>query len=322
MKLSRNLLTRIYKWANRAEENFLTEAFAHLLDHLCEHAPRGAARILQQFGIEISPAHVGSLRITTQATGAYGRPDMEIRAEGRLLTFIESKVQDKVRPGQLAAYRQQLKESGLPQTRLILITRYPITLPPREPPPDKAVRWYQVAEELEADSRHKLIDHPVCKFLVAQFCGFLREKNMTMDHVGPELIDGAHAMTSLLAMVREAMVPCKLKVTPARSERHIGYNLQKKQFFFGLYWKEPQILVFFARYGVSPDAAKRAGGGEVVKVKLKKPGEKKRRESYSWRRRADLTDKNIDFFNRSKGQQQSYIAEFFSSSLAKARAVS
>jgi hypothetical protein len=41
----KNLLVRLHKWAIQ-KENFLTEAFAHLLVHLLEREPDVAAKII------------------------------------------------------------------------------------------------------------------------------------------------------------------------------------------------------------------------------------------------------------------------------------
>ena len=54
-----NLLIQLRRWANRQDENFTTDAFVHLLNHLVTFQPSAAMRVL---------THLTGNRIPEQAS--------------------------------------------------------------------------------------------------------------------------------------------------------------------------------------------------------------------------------------------------------------
>ena len=85
----------------------------------------------------MSIGRLKELAITTQVTTENGRPDLELRTSDSLV-YVEAKVGSDLRPRQLTCYPDELKRSGVLNTTLILLTRYPPELPPSESPPEAA----------------------------------------------------------------------------------------------------------------------------------------------------------------------------------------
>jgi hypothetical protein len=95
-----NLLVSLQKWAERQDENFTTDAFAHLLRRLVEYDFKLARDILRRITggwLSLTDQECGAVRIDTQETVEKGRLDIrvsslnhlgvievKVRAEGRL----------------------------------------------------------------------------------------------------------------------------------------------------------------------------------------------------------------------------------------------
>ena len=77
-----NLLSQLYKWTSRQDENYVTDAFAHLLRHLREHQPSDVIHILSRLTgdrLRVVTEDISEVAITTQVTTERGRPDLEIQ---------------------------------------------------------------------------------------------------------------------------------------------------------------------------------------------------------------------------------------------------
>jgi hypothetical protein len=127
-----NLFLRLHKWAWRQDENFLTESLAVVLEQLLVLAPavgtRLVARVTGGF-IDLRPGDASEIEIRTQVEAGSGRPDLAIRSPHRLV-LVEVKAESELRAGQLEGYRVILNGSGIEQTQLVLLTRYPeVSLP-------------------------------------------------------------------------------------------------------------------------------------------------------------------------------------------------
>jgi hypothetical protein len=304
-----NLLVRLDRWVRRQGENFLTEAFAHQLRHLLRHEPEAAVRLLKALRIDVDPGDARSVRVTTQVTVTRGRPDLEFRASD-LLAYVEAKVGGTAGLGQLRRYRQELADSGVPRTRLVLLTRYAVALP--EVLSDVCcMQWHQVAECLEEELSGASLKQPISVYLVQQFIGLLRARNMTVDRVGPELVRGLHALMSLRTMLREALAAHGLKGKQAKSAKRMGYNWEGIRYFLGLEYIRPQVLVFIVK-GVDGEAAKQLAVGRVVVVRKKGVAE------HRWWSELPLNPDAGDFLNLPKADQQRRLADFVTSSLSAA----
>src|SRR3982751_1135786 len=97
-----NLFLRLHKWASRQDENFLTESLAVVLEQLLVLAPGVGVRLVSRLTgglIELLPEEASLVEVATQVERVVGRPDLEIRAPGRL-TWIEVKAESELRVGQ------------------------------------------------------------------------------------------------------------------------------------------------------------------------------------------------------------------------------
>src|SRR4051812_36406286 len=91
---SNNLLVNLHRYSSRQDENFVTEAFAHLVRHLLENEPDVAVRILARLSggaLSATAESAPAITVTTQVTTAQGRPDIEITAVDTLV-YVEAKV--------------------------------------------------------------------------------------------------------------------------------------------------------------------------------------------------------------------------------------
>jgi hypothetical protein len=314
-----NLLLRLHKWAVRQDENFLTEALAHLLQHLLDEEPEAAVRLLESLTagfFRLRPADARQVELRTQIILAEGTPDLEIRTT-RQLAFVEVKSESAVDEGQLGRYRRLLAGSGIPSTALILLTRYPANLREGGERPDTFVRWYQVAEWLDEES-HRYRFKPVSSYLVSQFLGFLGARNMVMGQVTWELFGGARALRTLADMLYETAAACGLQAQLFGRWDYMGIkmgpNLKQPDYYIGLYYDRPEILFFETWYKrVDPEVAARFGIDGVFEWKTG--------SGHGWRRTLDLQSEEAHFSVRSKARQMQLLEEFLRECLDTVRRI-
>ncbi len=311
----RNLLTRLHKWASRQDENFVSEVFAFLLQQLLEEEPEAAVRLLNQMTngfFNLTPPEAGAVEVRTQVVLGEGRPDLEIRTS-RQLAYIEVKVEAEVNLEQLARYRRMLGESGAQSTALVLLTRYPITLPEADERPDFAVRWFQIAEWIN-EQRGTHAFKPVSGYLVEQFLDFLGEKNMIMEQVTWELAGGIRALRTLVDMLLEAAAACAVRARQSASPTYMGIELERPRYCAGIYFDRPEFLVFETHYQkVDPALAARLGVAGVYEWESE-PG-------HGWRRELSLESEEVHFFARSKASQLQLLENFLRECLTTVRQI-
>lgn len=312
-----NLLVRLHKWAYRQDENFLTEAFAHLLTYLLAHEPEAAVGLLNDitggfFSEEGKPAR--GIKVRTQVTTSEGKPDLEVRSTTpSRMVFIEVKSESPVKLDQLRRYQAALQANACP-SRLVLLTRHPTNLGENDPHPDKVVRWHQVAAWLE-DHHGQYNFKPVSSHLVGQFLGFLTERNMTMSQVSWELPSGVRALRRLADMLYEAASACGVEAQIWGNALYCGVYLNRRDYWLGISFDEPEILVFHTyNRKVDPEAAARLEEGEVLPWKEDPT-------TFYWLNRLDLQSEEVHFFARSKVSQVTVLEEFLNRCLRCARQV-
>jgi hypothetical protein len=297
--LSNNLLSALYKWAHRQDENFLTEAFVHLLQHLLDFAPASGIEIIGKItcgACFLRPEEADLISISTQVDTEIGRPDIEVRTQD-CLVYIEAKKESGLGHKQLERYRAKLLSSGYTTTKLVLLTRYPVTYDNDGERPDVELRWMQIAEWLEKLQTNS----PVTDFLIKQFLTFLYERGIRMEKVGWELPEGQRSLRSLLAMVGEAISSNNLKIyQKSAGWDWIGYYLESKASFIGYYFDEPEILRFEATLQILPEPEKITRGELIGK---------------QWINRLNLTSEEKGFFfAQSKMNQFKLIEKFLEDS--------
>ncbi len=305
-----NLLIRLHKWAARQGENFLTESFAFLLQHLLDNEPEASVRLVGLITngfIQLRPEESKVLEVRTQVTFGEGTPDLQLRT-ARQLAFIEVKSDSELAPGQLRRYRRILLASGFPETMLGLLTRYPSPIEEGAERPDVSLRWYEVAEWIQVE-RQRYSFKPISSFLVEQFLGLLGAKNMVMGQVTWELSGGVRALYSLTNMLFEAATACGWKAQVSGGRDYMGVRLDGNSYWTGIYYDRPEILCFETNYAfIDKEAAQKLESGTVFEWESEEG-------KFGWRRELNLEAEDIHFFARSKASQLQLLEAFLRENL-------
>lgn len=308
---SKNLLVRLHKWAARQDENFITECFAHLVQHLIDNEPEAACNLLSRLTdgvIRAKPSDLRFVEVNTQITTREGKPDLEISIPN-VIALIEIKSESEPNPDQLRRYRAHLAKSGAATTRLILLTRYPADIAEPDCKPDLYLRWYQVAEWIGQEQHHYSFK-AVSNYLVDQLIGFFGYRNMTMGQVTWELASGVRSLRMLTDMLFEAANACKLKAQIWGNSQKMGVRLSDRRYWFGIWLDRPEILV------LSTDCAKI----DKDRAALAAQG-----EDFVWQSgdyfgvhiSIDLNSEEVHFFARSKASQLQFLEDFLKDGLAR-----
>jgi hypothetical protein len=229
------------------------------------------------------------------------------------LAFIEVKSESAASSAQLEKYRKLLDESGVLHTRLVLLTRHLVDLDPANLVGVHCVRWYQVADWLEAE-RVQYTFKAVSAYLVQQFLGLLGTKGMTMGQVTWELAGGIRALRNFMNMLVEAAQAAGVKVQAKAYTGETGVFLDGHNYWVGINYDYPDRLLFQTwNRPVSPGAAETLGVGEVHEWNNKK--------GHGWARELDLTAENVHFYARPRASQMQLLETFIRESMEMARKV-
>lgn len=316
MAPSTNLFVRLHKWATRQDENFLTESLAVVLEQLLVFAPGVGTRLVARLTggfIALPPGDATAVEVRTQVQSGEGRPDLEVRSPHKL-AYVEVKAESELRTGQLEGYRVLLSQSGIEQTRLVLLTRYPEAFAAGDTPPDVQLRWFEVADWLEAELPEAQAAGDIPGYLVRQFLDFLEARNMTLVQVGKFMPEGLRALSNLMNMLVEAAGACQVPAKKLPGWTEMGLYLDGKKFWVGVSYDEPEYLTFNTCCRIDRDAAARLGVGELSEESWV-PGRAR------WSRWAELDSEEVHFFSRSKVSQMQWLEAFLRDCLATARAI-
>jgi hypothetical protein len=310
-----NLFLRLHKWAARQDENYLTESLAVVLEQLLVLAPDVGTRLVELLTggfLGVPAENAGAIQVRTQVETGQGRPDLEMSIPHRLV-WVEVKAESTLRTGQLEGYRTLLAEQGVPQTRLILLTRYAEEFQPGEARPDLEVRWYEFAGWLEDELAAAETAGAVSGFLAQQFLDFLRARGMTLTQVGKYMPDGLRAWGNLLNMLCEAAAACKVAAVLSADWESIGVKLDRK-YWVGVNYADPDKLWFGTRCRIDPEAVAKLGIGELTEESWV-PGR------YRWWKGVELDSEAIHFFSLHKVKQMEWLEGFLRECLAQARSI-
>jgi hypothetical protein len=315
--ITSNLLLSLHRWASSQDENFTTDAFAHVIRELVARDRASAARVLAKLaGLQgwmpmlLQGPGTSGVEITTQEPAERSIPDITIKAPNTLV-YVEVKTESAVDVDQLERHRLALDASPEENKRLVLLTRMPAPIIELQGRVDVAVRWFEVAEWLESEL--DVTQHPqreVTAFLIEQFLDFLRARRMTMEQVSWQLVEGIRSLNSLMDMLAEAIEASRLKTKAALGG--IGHNghlfvMSNREFWIGVNYKEPDTVRFEA-YEVDKALAERIGHGEV----------KTKNGVHQWRNRLSLVGESVHFFALSKPSQILCLEAFLRESLEMA----
>jgi hypothetical protein len=316
---SDNLLSALHRWASRQDENFITDAFSHLLRRLLlMDRPTGLNLIAWltegAFVFELEDARAVS--VSTQVTTVLGRPDVEIRTSDHLI-YIEAKVESEPGDRQLERYLEQLDNEAQNQTAkktLVLLTRYPQEIAPDLADRVIRKRWYQVADVLVKSLASRGTRDPISAFLCQQFIDFLQTRGVTMEKVQWEMPSGVKSLRSLIGMLAEALAALQRPIAKSPAWEWVGYYLvdaenKKKPYFAGLYYDRPEVLVFETNeVAVVPNAVELAGCGKLIADRYRPGGAK-------WVNELVLDSEEVHFFALSRERQMQTLEQFLQKSL-------
>ena len=254
-----NVLSSLSKYGSSADENYLTESLVFLVRLLLERAPEEGLALVNLLSGDSQGALFSDpqlLEISTQITVEQGRPDIEIRDGSDVLVYVEVKHDSGLGWDQLERYHAELLKSGIPTTRLVLLTRSRYSSPPTTLPPSEYyhLRWYEIYNRLSTME----ISDEVCEYFVRCLMDFLEEKKMSMKLVGWEYITGVPALLDLTEMMEAAIA---VVMPDAGRKRTAGWSWRgfylEEVYFFGVRYTEPMLVVFEDDRGNNPSFKRR-----------------------------------------------------------------
>jgi hypothetical protein len=325
-----NLFVHLNRWAFRQNENFITEALVYLLKFLLHEEPYIASKLLNYLTggfLTIRPEDSKNVKVKTQTIIDEGIPDIEIKFDDYLI-YIEAKVDSELGINQLSNYRKVLENSGVKNTRLIFLSRYPLSSS-ENGTPDKAIRWYQIADWIKSISRQNKPTE-ISQFLIRQFIGLLDDQNMVLSKVRSEISSGLNSymqrtgdvasslqrmrnfskldsipdlkpLSDLLKLMKEAFGVIKVKPRLESGKTKggwAGFVFKELAYCFCIYYAQPEIVVFETVY-LKIDTQKFDGSfGKLWEE----------RKNIRWKAELDLSEE--DFFTKRKHDQLNVLETF------------
>lgn len=341
-----NLFFNLHKWAVRQDENFTTESFAYLLNHLLTYEPIIAINILRKMTdgfLNLKQDQAEKVHITTQTIIDEGKPDIEISMD-EFLIYVEVKIDSEIGANQLTKYKDSLNNTKDKKTCLILLSRYPLTSSINGEP-DYAIRWYQIADWLENElNNHQIND--VTKYFIDQFYGFLKRRNLTISKVKSEVSNGLksyqkrfgdiaeslkrmrsfekmnsdkdlHPLRDLLKLIDQALTSIETETKPRLESGKmkggwVGYVFERVKYAVCVYYSQPENLVF-ETFNLKIDLNKYDGELGVIWQEGKK---------INWKNELNLADLDIQFFSSTKKTQLKIIEDFLKQSYQYSKTIS
>lgn len=336
MQKDNNLLIQLFKWATHQEENFTTEALAHLLGHLAARSPDAAFPLFSLLSgdvLNLAPDELHALEIQTQRSWTpWGTPDISIQGED-VFWLVEVKVAAPIDPDQLRAYLEILTNDRRPRKGLTLLATE--SAPARTPGGVHHVRWFDIADRLDLVREEVGGEDPVTKHLLARLSGYLANRRLAVAAVRSPLSEGIRAfekragqrlvfdlpatkpvvsaeeelspLWTLLQLMREAW----RDVRPDDDLRYgsgqhsggwIGWNVNRMTYFVSVLYPNPEVVgfqLYLEGPGVDPDRWD-SSRGELVRVLGR----------YRWNDYLDLASQGLDFFSSTKKTQRQLLAGF------------
>ncbi len=310
MQSSNNLLVALSRWASGQQENFLSDAFVHLMNALAQEAPAAFSTLLERMtdGIIVPTADSArAFRITSQVSTPLGTPDIEITGPG-CYALIEVKDQSEVSVEQLERYSRLIEQSDAGRKSLVLLTRHHfadlgISSPLR------SIRWTQIAEWL-TDAIAKFRLDPASLYTVKQFLGFLEAKGMSVNRTGWEMVAGIQQFKNFKVLLREAMESAGAhRIWSAYGADFNGWAIpygsaNSSTFYAFVHFEEPEILRFLCKATHVLDQHKPewvVDSGDRLALG----------------RSLDLSAEEVHFFSRNLDSQRTVLEEFVASCLAQ-----
>lgn len=321
MPESNNLLTALHKWAHRQDENFITDAFAHLLRHLLEAAPPIACEVLRLLipdDVSLQPEECSEVTVTTQSPSETGTPDMTV-AWGTSLLFIEAKVDSGFGTSQLPRYRKlldkQLESGNVENGWLTTLTRRHVPDSAMMESGCRSVRWQTVVEHLDRLS-DEVIPDPVTRHLIQQFTAFIRQRMIEMQQITPELTAGVASLRRMLEMINQSLKDQEISIHQKMSGWYkVGYWLNRKRWRVFISYRHPHVVVF----ETSDVPISELHKAQISTGEFHKPTKGNKR--LQWLNRLDLNDNDGEFYGLSPHGQKDRLDSFIRTSVEIAQQI-
>ena len=253
---SPNLFETLSKYGSREAEDYLTESFVILMKILLEQRPAVGLRLLNTVcGLTeaVKFENPDLIQLSTQSPIEAGILDVEVRSGSDILVYIEIKHDAPLGEGQLEYYKAHLDRSDVAYKVLVLLTRslasgQETTLPKNA---YHHICWYDVYGELTAIKSE--VDGDTSTFLIDEFLTFLEEKQMSLERVGWEYINGVSSLIALSNLLEVAILEAAPDINLRRTggSYWLGFRLDGK-YYCGIRYAEPLIVVFENNVGIDP----------------------------------------------------------------------
>ncbi len=251
-----NVFSALSTYGLSGEENYLTKSFVFLLKLLIQRMPDTSVQLLNRLTGPL-PQHAITqpqrVVIVSQPRLGAGWADIGIMEAGDTSIYVEVKHDAPLAYRQLEDYFDALKQLGLANARLVLLTRsrasaHETTLSPEN---YHHVCWYEVYNWLDGIGDCDEVSH----YFINDFKHFLEEKNMSLKKVTWEYIQGTEAISNLTTMMETAVK----EVIKASFKRTAGWTWRGFYFdnyFFAIRFSNPLIITFENNMGNKPTAVR------------------------------------------------------------------
>lgn len=253
--MAQKVFSSLFRYTNWQEENFLAETFSYLLSLILEKEPGAGIKILANLSGENSHtwfSYSSRISIANQVTVDEDRPDLVIETDKGKVIVILLTQNSCSSLEQLGRY-SSLKQSGDKETQLVLLTRSRASLQETRSRKERfhQVCWYQISAWL---SQAGFTDQGVC-FLTRQFLDYLQDKEISMEKISRDQLEGLPAQVNLARMLGVAIaeaLPAE-KSSKTAGWKSIGYSLEESDdLWIGFHFREPNSILFEQGNGKTP----------------------------------------------------------------------
>jgi len=231
------------KYNSAIDENYLTESFVFVINSLLARERPIGLKILTQLCVkdnEFSFDIGEDVSVSTQETTEQGRPDIKVSSPNKLI-YIEVKHDSPLGHQQLVRYKRALEVSPVTIKHVVLLTRFAIDFEEQEERPYKHVYWREVYKWLE----NTRAQNPICVYLIDSFKSFLEVKQMSIQKVGWEYINGVPALNNLITMIEVAVQGANLSIYGKSAGWDFkGFWLENKKIACYVYYDNHLLITF------------------------------------------------------------------------------
>ena len=241
-----NIFSALAKYNSAIDENYLTESFVFVINTLLQQERSIGIEILNRLCVENNEFSfdIGEdVSVSTQEMTEQGTPDIKVSSPNKLI-YIEVKDSSPVDPEQLKRYKKALEPSTAAIKHVVLLTRFAVDFDAEQERPYKHARWFEVYNWLASTKAQD----PVSVYLIESFKSFLEVKQMSIQKVGWEYINGVPALTNLINMIEVAIQGAGVPFYPAYPRAVAldsrGFYMETNELWCGVYYSDHLVVVY------------------------------------------------------------------------------